>query len=184
MKSFPRFWRNHPYCRNKWYLIWTGCLFSLRWSKKNKFFLKKKIQNGRLKKTSFSSSTNSQYFFMKISWIGPWVSRIDWCEVYWCGSTYMVMRLSNISSKTALFCFISMKTSSPFIWGTIYFCTMDCFFIILEKTSCTRLYELFSSPNLSTNCEQKLPIPKNVLSVIESNKGDILLFLLIAPLER
>ena len=40
MKSSPRFWRNHPYCRNKWYLIWTGCLFSLRWSKKN--------QNGRL----------------------------------------------------------------------------------------------------------------------------------------
>ena len=32
MKSFPRFGRNHPYCRNKWYLI----LFSLRWSKKNK----------------------------------------------------------------------------------------------------------------------------------------------------
>ena len=28
-------------------------------------------------KTSFSSSTNSQYFFMKISWISPWVSRID-----------------------------------------------------------------------------------------------------------
>ena len=28
MKSFLRFWRNHPYCRNKWYLIWTGCLFS------------------------------------------------------------------------------------------------------------------------------------------------------------
>ena len=26
---------------------------------------------------SFSSSANSQYFFMKISWIGPWVSRID-----------------------------------------------------------------------------------------------------------
>ena len=33
MTSFPRFWRNHPYCRNKWYLIWTSCLFSLRWSK-------------------------------------------------------------------------------------------------------------------------------------------------------
>ena len=40
--------------------------------------------------------------------------------------------------------FISMKTSSPFIWGIIYFCTMDGFFRILEKTSseliCTRLY--------------------------------------------
>ena len=59
-----------------------------------------KIQNGRLKKTSFSSSANSQYFFMKFSWIGPWVSRIDWCEGHWFGSTYMVVRLSNISSKT------------------------------------------------------------------------------------
>ena len=42
------------------------------------------------------------------------------------------------------FCFISMKTSSPFIWGIIYFCTMDGSFRILEKTSseliCTRLY--------------------------------------------
>jgi hypothetical protein len=45
--------------------------------KKLKKKLKKKIQNGRLKKSSFSSSANSQYFFLKISWIGPWVSRID-----------------------------------------------------------------------------------------------------------
>ena len=45
----------------------------------------KKIQNGRLrkfkmaasKKTSFSSPANSQYFFMKFLWFGPWVSRID-----------------------------------------------------------------------------------------------------------
>ena len=28
------------------------------------------------KKKSFSSSADSQYFFMKISWIGPWVGRI------------------------------------------------------------------------------------------------------------
>ena len=27
-------------------------------------------------------------FFMKISWIGPWVSRIDWCQGHWSGSTY------------------------------------------------------------------------------------------------
>jgi hypothetical protein len=44
---------------------------------KKKKLLKKKIQNGHLKKRSFSSSTNSQYFFVKISWIGSWVSRID-----------------------------------------------------------------------------------------------------------
>ena len=104
MKSFPRFWRNHPYCRNKWYLIWKPLVFSLRWRKKKKKILKKKIQNGRLKKTSFSSSTNSQYFFMKISWIGRWFCRIDWCEGHWCGSTYMVVRLSDISSKTGKKC--------------------------------------------------------------------------------
>ena len=43
--------------------------------------------------------------------------------------------------------FISMKRSSPFIWGIIYFCNMDGFFRILEKTSfqliCTRLYVFF-----------------------------------------
>ena len=39
--------------------------------------MKQKNQNGRLKKRSFSSSANSQYFFVKISWIGPWVFRID-----------------------------------------------------------------------------------------------------------
>jgi hypothetical protein len=42
--------------------------------------VQKKIQTGRLKKRSFSSSANSQYFFVKISWIGSWVYRIDCCE--------------------------------------------------------------------------------------------------------
>ena len=62
----------------------------------------KKIQNGRLKKTELFKITNSQNIFVKISWIGPWVSRIDWCEGHWCSSTYMVVRLSNISSKILL----------------------------------------------------------------------------------
>ena len=46
-------------------------------------------------------------FFVKILWIGPWVSRIKWCEGHWNGSTYMVVRLSDIRSETAkkcLFC--------------------------------------------------------------------------------
>ena len=38
-------------------------------------------------------------FFVKIFWIGPWVSMIDWCKGHWCGSTYMVVRLSSISPK-------------------------------------------------------------------------------------
>jgi hypothetical protein len=40
---------------------------------------KKKIQNGQLKKTTFFKTINSQYFFTKLSGIGPWVSRINWC---------------------------------------------------------------------------------------------------------
>ena len=64
----------------------------------------KKNQNGWLKKTEIFNSPNSQYFFMKISWIGPWVSRIDWCEGHWCGSTYMVVRVSDISSNTGKKC--------------------------------------------------------------------------------
>ena len=39
--------------------------------------LKNKIQNGRLKKTTFFKIANSQKIFAKISQIGPWVSRID-----------------------------------------------------------------------------------------------------------
>ena len=65
------------------------------------FFWKNEIQNGRLKKRSFFKIANSQYFFVKISWSGPWVSRIHWCEGHWYGSTYMAVRLSDISSKMA-----------------------------------------------------------------------------------
>ena len=46
-------------------------------------------------------------FFSKLSWIGPWVSRIDWCKGHWCGSTYIVVRLTDICSKTGkkwIFC--------------------------------------------------------------------------------
>ena len=76
--------------------------------KKKNFFLKKKVQNGRLKKRSFFNSVNSWYFFLKISWIRPWVSRIDWFEGHWFSSTYMVVRLSDISSKTGKKCFFGV----------------------------------------------------------------------------
>ena len=62
-------------------------------------------------------------------------------------------------SKSAILNFFLLhlcEKSSPFIWGIIFFCTMDGFFRILKKTSfqlfCTRLYlkffdffQLFSS---------------------------------------
>ena len=39
------------------------------------------------------------------------------------------------SRKNYFFCFISMKRPKAFIWGIIYFCNIDGFFRILEKTS-------------------------------------------------
>ena len=62
----------------------------------------KKNQNGRLSKTEIFKTTNSQNIFVKISWIGSWISGIDWCKGRWRGSTYMVGRLSDKSSKKSL----------------------------------------------------------------------------------
>ena len=62
-------------------------------------FEKNKNQNGRLKKNEIFNSPNSQYFFVKIAGIGPYVSRINWFEGHQCGSTYMVVSLSDVSSK-------------------------------------------------------------------------------------
>ena len=71
--------------------------------------MEKKIQNGRLKKNEFFKITKSWANSAKISRIGPWVSRIDWCEEHWCGSSYMAVRLSDLSSiigKNAIFVFL------------------------------------------------------------------------------
>ena len=59
-----------------------------------------KIQQQKTKQKSFSRLANSQYFFLKISGIGAWMCRTDWWEGHWCCSTYLVVRLSDISSKT------------------------------------------------------------------------------------
>ena len=83
--------------------------FSWEWSKK-------KIQNGRLKKSSFFKIANSQNFFTKISQMGPWVSKIEWCEGHWCSSTYMAVRLSDKSSKTA------KKSRKCIFWLFLSFC--------------------------------------------------------------
>ena len=77
---------------NKLWLVFMGM-------KQKKLLFKEKFQNGRLKRNEILKTANSQYFFSKTSWIGPWVSTIDWC-----GSTYMVVRLSDISSKTGKKC--------------------------------------------------------------------------------
>ena len=91
--------------------------FSWEWSKKKKnFFFEKKIQNGRLKKSSFFKIANPQNFFAKISQIGPWVSRIEWCKGHWCSSTYMAVRLSDKSLKTA------KKYRKCIFWPFLSFC--------------------------------------------------------------
>ena len=54
--------------------------FSWEWSKKKFFFWRKKFKMADFSKWLFFKIANSQNFFVKISWIGPWVSRIDWCE--------------------------------------------------------------------------------------------------------
>ena len=59
-------------------------VFCIGKHKKKKNSLKRKNQNGRLKKSFFSNSANSQNYFVKISWLGPWISRIDWCEGHLC----------------------------------------------------------------------------------------------------
>jgi hypothetical protein len=51
------------------------------------------------KKTEFFKIANSQIFFIKISWIGPWVNRINWCEGHWCGSfSRLILRLCRTAS--------------------------------------------------------------------------------------
>ena len=95
--------------------------FSWEWSKIFFFFFEKKIQNGRLKKSSFSSSANSQYFLAKISWIGSLISK---------------------NTNNALFAMITINNPCeegfrqtefnpwPFIFFTPYF-SVNCFAVIV-----------------------------------------------------
>ena len=146
MKSFPRFWRNHSYCRNKWYLIWTGCLFSLRWSKK--------IKMADSKKNSFSSSACFRAYVRQphdhISWATPMrftsINSTNPRTNPW-NFHEKILRIGGAGKwgffwvgHFDFFCFISMKTSSPFIWGIIYFCNMDVFLRILENTWSELIY--------------------------------------------
>ena len=47
----------------------------------------------------------------------PWVNSIHWCEGHWCGSIYMAMRLSDISSKTGKKCIFGVfRLFLSFCW--------------------------------------------------------------------
>ena len=53
-----------------------GLIFKKNKAKKKKN-LKKKTQNGRFFKIAIFQNRQFSKLFVKISWIGPWVSRID-----------------------------------------------------------------------------------------------------------
>ena len=53
-------------------------------------------------------------FFSKISGIGPWFSKIDWCEGHWYGSTYMAERQKHIFCIFRLF--LSLRTTGSWAY--------------------------------------------------------------------
>ena len=61
--------------------------------------MKQKKSKWWTQKTWFFNFTIS-LFFAKISGICPWMITINWCKGRWCGLTFMVVRLSDVSSKT------------------------------------------------------------------------------------
>ena len=63
-----------------------------------------KPKTKKLNKSHFQGFVNSQYFFMKISWIGPWVSRIDWCKRHWRGSKRGNNKSRNEDAKKCPYC--------------------------------------------------------------------------------
>ena len=71
---------------------------------KQYFFFEKKNSNWPTKKYLIFQLRQFSIFFLEILWIGPWNIRIDWRHRHWCGSTYIVVRLSDISSKTGKKC--------------------------------------------------------------------------------
>ena len=77
--------------------------FSWGWSKC--FFFFQQFQNGRLKKPEFFKIPNSQNKFVNISWIGFWVSRIDWCKGHWYGWE-TVRHMLKKQAKNAFFVFL------------------------------------------------------------------------------
>ena len=79
------------------------------------FFWKKKS-----KWLSFSIPLILNIFFWKFQGlhIGPWASRINWCERHWCGSTYMVVWLSDISSKAGCFRAYVRQPDNHIGWAT------------------------------------------------------------------
>ena len=94
---------------------------------------------------------------MKISWISPWVSRIDWCEGHWFCSTHMAVRLANVSSKTGkkcIFCvfrpFLSLCRPASRTYGLskINALRINQLPILRRRSLWTRFHDFFFVSNL------------------------------------
>ena len=57
-----------------------------------------KLDDYRSQKPEFFKIINSQTFFVKISWIGHWVVRIDWCEGWATCATSMPFTSINLTN--------------------------------------------------------------------------------------
>ena len=83
----------------------------------------KKIKMADSKKQRFSKSPILNIFLWKF--YGSVLGLVDWCEGQQCGSTYMAMRLFDISSKTGKKCnfcvFRPFYNFRPYIVTWLYF---------------------------------------------------------------
>ena len=96
---------------------------------KKKKNLTKIFKMADLKKLSFSTATKNWAIFTIISEIGPWVSRINWCEGHWFCSTYVVDRLSVILLKTLHFRLMIIFWQLE-MWGQFLSSMISHYFIV------------------------------------------------------
>ena len=95
------FWYSIFKSKFSYFEVWIYCLHADMTRKQTfKHQLRIFIKYTHAQKMEFFQLCQFSTFFSKISWICPSVSRIEWCEGHWCGSTYMAVRPSDISSKT------------------------------------------------------------------------------------
>ena len=114
---------------NKLWLVFMGM--------KQFFFLEEKISKWATQKQVIFQNRQFSIFFVKISWSSPWVSRIHWCEGHWYGSTYMAVRLSDISSKTGQKCIFCV------FWPFLSLCRTASWPYRLSHTIALRINEFY-----------------------------------------
>ena len=80
------------------------------------FSFEKKNPKWQTLKNLFFQNCQFSIFFVKVSWIGPCIRWIDWCKGHWCGSTYMVERLSErkLKNRQKIKEYIERRHGEPF----------------------------------------------------------------------